>query len=197
MTRPSNAKALPTAVNPLGDILAVARRIHPGLESSTALTFKADADFPGDANHWVAELFAPVLLPALLEALDHARAGRLNELSELDQRLTHILGANESKRSLAAGHRLAAAADSLRGDRLVGRVCDAIRNRSLAGHFLIVFAARSAAFSISDRVAVAAYAFMEASLTTPPPSVGAIEDFVSSCLLPYDLLRVAPALRAA
>lgn len=168
----------------LGPIWTAARVANPEFALCGAVTFRAAAGFSALAEAWRAAMFEPVLLPALRSALAHAHRGELRELTALDARLSEQLPKHARTGSLAAGQKLARLGADLRGDRLLSRLADNVRDGIAPGHLAIVFAARCAAFSLPDRTAIGAYLFQELYAGAPTAPVAAVCDFVAACIEP-------------
>ncbi|MGH8046284.1 MAG: urease accessory UreF family protein [Chthoniobacterales bacterium] len=166
----------------LGPIWAAARVANPDFAICGPVTFRTTAAFATDAEAWRKTIFEPVLLPALRATLTHARRGELREICAVDVRLTDHLAAPAGGNSRRAGRRLAQLGSELRGDRLLPRLADAAANGSTPGHLAIVFAARCAAFSLHDRVAIGAYLFQEICGGAPAAPVVEVCDFVADCI---------------
>jgi hypothetical protein len=166
----------------LGPIWAAARVANPDFAICGPVTFRGLAAFAASALEWKASLFEPALLPALRATLGHARRGELRELCAVDARLSDHLPAACLESSLRAGGRLAALGADLRGDRLLPRLGEAVRNGQTPGHLAVVFAARCAAFSLHDRVAIGAYLFQEMCAGSPTAAVVDVCDFVAACI---------------
>lgn len=179
----------------LAPIWAATRVANPDFAATAPVTFRGGSIFATAAAAWKEAVFAPALLPALRSALAHARRGELRELLDLDRQLSGALDETARAGSLAAGRRLAAHGCDLRGDRLLPRLGEAVRNGEAPGHLAIIFAARCATFSLPDRAAVGAYLFQEVCAGAPMAHVPAVCDFVAGCIEP--LGEAASELRAA
>ncbi len=179
----------------LGPIWAATRVANPDFAISGPVTFHGGAIFMTSAVTWRDAVFAPILLPAMRATLGHARRGEVREISTLDQKLSLELGENAREGSLRAGRRLAAHGCDLRGDRLLPRLGEWARDGQTPGHLAIIFAARCAAFSLPDRIAVGSYLFQEMCAGAPTARVPEVCDFVAACIEP--LGSSAAGLRAA
>jgi hypothetical protein len=168
----------------LGPIWAAARVANPDFAVAGAVTFHAGASFTHAAVAWRDSIFAPMLVPALRSALGHARRGELRELSALDKKLSEQLGEIARESSIRAGRRLALRSSGLQGDRLLPRLGEWVRDGATPGHLAIVFAARCAAFSLPDRIAVGAYLFEEMCAGAPTAPIPEVCDFVAACIEP-------------
>ncbi len=168
----------------LGPIWAATRVANPDFAISGPVTFHSGAIFTASATAWRDAVFSPILLPALRATLGHARRGEVREISALDLRLSEQLGENAREGSLRAGLRLAAHGCDLRGDRLLPRLGEWVRDGVSPGHLAIIFAARCAAFSLPDRIAAGAYLFQEMCAGAPAAAVPDVCDFVAACLEP-------------
>lgn len=179
----------------LGPIWAATRVANPDFAISGPVTFHSGAVFATAANAWRDAVFSPVLLPALRATLGHARRGEVREISALDKRISDELGEISREGSLRAGNRLAAHGCDLRGDRLLPRLGEWVRDGVTPGHLAVIFAARCAAFSLPDRIAIGAYLFQEMCAGAPAAAVPDVCDFVAACIEP--LGGSAAGLRAA
>lgn len=179
----------------LGPIWTAARIANPDFAICSPVTFRAAAGFGALAAAWRETIFVPALLPALRAASAHAGRGQVRELAALDRELSEKLPAAVRADSRRAGQRLALHGSELRGDRLLPRLAESIRTGAMPGHFAIVFAARSAAFSLPTRAAIGAYLFQEMCAGAPAAPVVDVCDFVAGCLEP--LGGAASELRAA
>jgi hypothetical protein len=168
----------------LGPIWTATRVANPDFVVSGPVTFHTGGSFAMSANAWREAIFAPILLPALQAALSHSRRGELRELRETDQKLSAQLGGIACEGSVRAGRRLAQRGCELPGDRLVTRLSDSIASGDTPGHLAVVFAARCAAFSLSDRVAAGAYLFQEMCGGAPTATIPIVCDFIAACLEP-------------
>jgi hypothetical protein len=179
----------------LGPIWAATRIANPDFAITGPVTFHGGPIFATAAQAWRETIFTPILLPALRATLGHARRGEVREISVLDRKLSDELGERARDGSLRAGDRLAAHGCGLRGDRLLPRLGESVREGRTPGHLAIIFAARCAAFSLPDRVAVGAYLFQEMCAGAPTAHVPEVCDFVAACLEP--LGGAATELQAA
>jgi hypothetical protein len=166
----------------LGPIWAAARVANPDFAICSPVTFRSSKAFAVDAPAWKAAIFKPILLPAFRATLAHARRGELRELCAVDLRLSDQLAASLRDDSMRNGQRLAAHGSDLLGERLLPRLADAVRDGTTPGHFAIAFAARCAAFSLHDRVAIGAYLFQEMCAGAPTAPVVEVCDFVAACI---------------
>lgn len=166
----------------LGPIWAAARVASPDFSLSAPVTFRGGVPFATAVGNWKSALYEPALLPALRATLSHARRGELREICTVDARLSEHLGETALEGSLRAGQRLAALGDGLRGDRLLPRLGEAVRAGATPGHLAVIFAARCAAFSLHDRVAIGAYLFQELCAGAPTAAVVDVCDFVAACI---------------
>jgi hypothetical protein len=168
----------------LSPIWAATRVANPDYATLAPVTFHGGAVFAVAAPAWRDAIFTPALLPAIRATLNHARRGEVREIAALDQKLSQQLPASALAGSLRAGQRLAAHGCDLRGDRLLPRLGEWVRDGVTPGNLAIIFAARCAAFSQPDRVAVGAYLFQEMCAGAPLAAVPAVCDFVAACIEP-------------
>jgi hypothetical protein len=168
----------------LGPIWAATRVANPDFAISGPVTFHGGAAFAVAAAAWRETVFSPMLLPALRATLGHARRGEVREISALDKRLSDELGETAREGSLRAGNRLAQHGCDLRGDRLLPRLGEWVRDGATPGHLAVIFAARCAAFSLPDRIAVGAYLFQEMCAGAPTAGIPDVCDFVAACIEP-------------
>lgn len=178
----------------LGPIWTATRIASPAFATFGPITLRASECFSAQSLAWKTGVFDPILLPAFRAALTHARRGEIRELARIDHELGSKLPPSISEASLRAGRRLVIHGD-LPGDRLLSKLEARIDRGETPGHLAVVFAARCAAFSLPDRIAVGAYLFQELCSGAPCTPVNDICRFVASCLEP---LGESPgALRAA
>jgi hypothetical protein len=131
---------------------------HPCRVPDSAPTFRWTSGAANDAwAGWMAGLFEPVLGPALVAALQHARAGHLRDIARIDADLDAVLPADEATRSRAHGRRLLLGMIPPAGVRSLWRYRQKAFDDRVPGHLAPVFALRAAAFHVSTRAAVAAY----------------------------------------
>lgn len=178
----------------LGPIWAATRVANPDFAISGPVTFRGGVLFETSALAWKDAVFTPILLLALRATLAHARRGEVREIAALDRKLSEDLTGAALEGSLRAGERLALHGCDLRGDRLLPRLGEWVRDGVTPGHLATIFAARCAAFSLPDRIAVGTYLFQEMCAGAPTAAVPAVCDFVAGCLEP---LGASSGLRAA
>jgi UreF. len=177
----------------LGPIWAAARAANPEFSLSGPVTFPTGMAFAAACETWNTGLFQPMLLPAFLSALEHARRGEAREILDLDARLSSTLPGDARTGSIRAGRRLSAASRELKGDRTLQRLAAWTADGTMDGHLVTIFAARCAAFSLFDRAAVGAYLFQELCGGAPDAPAPVVCDFIRLCLEP----QVSRELRAA
>lgn len=177
----------------LAPIWAAAKLASPQFECSGRATFPVGPSFEIAASSWRENIFLPLLQPMLLAALQHARRGEVREMLALDRQLSAKLPKSALEGSCREGRRLAQLSSDIRGDRGLQRIVKALDEKSADGHLATIFAARAAAFSLSDRVAIGAYLFQELSGGAPHSPVSAVCDLIASCLEPL----ASEELRAA
>lgn len=182
MTGVSLVHGLEDPICGLGPVLDAARLAQPGLESCGALSLGGATSLDEAGLVWRDALFVETLAPFLLDQLAFGRAGMLREMLESDAAFTTRLDPVLAERSERAGRKLAALAGAMRGDRLLPRIA----MRSTAGdipcHYLTVFAARCAAFSIDDRTAIGAYVIREVAGWNISSTAPAVAGFIRSCI---------------
>jgi hypothetical protein len=166
----------------LGPIWAATRVANPDFATCGPVTFRSESVFVTSAHSWRDALFSSHLQPALRAALEHARRGELREILALDRRLSDQLPAPAHEGSRRAGQRLGLQGGDFRGDRLLPRLADALHDDATPGHLVVVFAARCAAFSLHDQVAVGAYLFQEMCAGAPTAPVKEVCNFVAACI---------------
>jgi len=166
----------------LGPLLDAARLVQPGLEFVRPLTLAGVTTLAEAGTAWRDGLFANELAPFFLDQLARARHGQLREMVAADARFSDSLDHTLSESSIAAGRKLVGLAAAMRGDRLLPKLADRTARGEIPCHYLTVFAARCAAFSIDDRTALGASVVREVcgwSIVSPAPAVAG---FVRSCI---------------
>jgi hypothetical protein len=144
------------------NLLVAARRCHPFWERGGRLTFPGGRNPDQAWQDWIAQRWQPTLQPALQDALLHARHGAFRELCHNDHLLDQQLPADMGRRSIREARLLWQSLRPPQGERLLEKMRHAIVQASTPGHFLPLFAARAAAFHLSDQLTTATYLFLEA-----------------------------------
>ncbi len=166
----------------LGPLLDAARLVQPGLETVRPLTLGGATTLAEAGLVWRDGIFLTHLAPFFLDQIASARQGMLREMVARDVAFTASLDSVIADRSSVAGRKLASLAGAMRGDRMLPKLADRAARGDIPCHYLTVFAARCAAFSIDDRTAVGASVVREVcgwSIVSPAPAVA---DFIRSCI---------------
>jgi len=182
MTTVTLVHGLDDPVCGLAPLLDAARLVQPGLEFVRPLTLVGVTSLAQAEELWRDQIFVNILAPFLLDQLTLARLGRLRELVEQDLAFSKHLPSELAAASVGAGRRLASQAGAMRGDRLLPKLADRVAAATMPGHYLTIFAARSAAFAMDDRTTVGASVVREVcgwSINAPAPAVAG---FVRSCI---------------
>ncbi len=182
MTVVSLVEGLDDPICGLGPLLDAARLVQPGLESVRPLTLAGVTSLADAGMVWRDQIFSDHLAPFLLSQLSRAREGKLREMAAADVEFSSALDTMHVDSSVAAGRKLVALASAMRGDRVLPKLAERAARSEIPCHYLTVFAARCAAFSIDDRTALGASVVREVcgwSIISPAPQVAA---FIRSCI---------------
>lgn len=166
----------------LAPLLDAARLVQPGLESVRPLTLAGVTSLAQAGDLWRDALYVNDLAPFFLDQLARARHGKLREMAEADAQFSRHLDKTLAESSIAAGRKLVGLAAAMRGDRLLPKLADRATRGEIPCHYLTVFAARCAAFSIDDRTALGASVVREVcgwSIVSTAPATAA---FIRSCI---------------
>lgn len=182
MTVVSLVQGLDDPICGLGPLLDAARLVQPGLESVRPLTLAGATSLANAETQWRDGIFLPHLAPFFLDQLSRAREGKLREMIAADQTFSTCLETVYAENSMTAGKKLVGLAAAMRGDRLLPKLAERAARGEFPCHYLTVFAARCAAFSIDDRTSLGASVVREVcgwSIISPAPMVA---EFVRSCM---------------
>jgi|GEM_PF-924202 len=182
MSAVSLVEGLDDPVCGLAPLLDAARLVQPGLESVRPLTLAGVTTLAEAGTIWRDQLYLTALAPFLLDQLARARHGKLREMAAADAQFSEVLDETLAESSIAAGRKLVGLAAAMRGDRLLPKLADRAARHEIPCHYLTVFAARCAAFSIDDRTALGASVIREVcgwSIISPAPAVAG---FIRSCI---------------
>jgi hypothetical protein len=148
------------------ELIRVIDRCGVGPAFTEGVLWRADTDPESNWRSWQTLQFGPLILPHLAEVVDLAMRHSYREIVFLDRSLGQFLGSSLFQRSRLAGERLLQARPP-KGDRVVGRLQEAIRTGETPGHFVTLFAVRAIAFSIPARTTIFAYLLLELMLELP------------------------------
>lgn len=155
---PAGYRIFRRRIVPAREGMRILRLCHPCRVPDAAPTFRwRDGTVERAWARWMGRLFEPVLGPALVAALHHARAGHLRDIGRIDARLDAELPVPEADCSRAQGRRLLLGMLPPAGVRSLARYRQHAAEGGVPGHLVTVFALRAAAFHVSTRAAVAAY----------------------------------------
>lgn len=160
------------------EILRVAKRCAPCLDTLGPITFAADPSSAADRRHWIQSTWLPLVSTAVRKAHDLHRRGHL-DLKKVDADLDSRLVGPLAKTSRAAGRHLAARAHAPEGERLLAKYLDDVRHATTPGHFAVVFASRAGAFHIPLATCHAALFFLEMRNAPLPGLWEAVQDCLS------------------
>lgn len=139
------------------------RLCDPLLPVGLRLTFD-----PTPASHiasefarWLEEIFAPILLPHSLAAIDHARLGAAREWQATDVQLDAALPSDARTRSRHTGGILLRALAASRGSGLVRRIAVAAERGETPAHFATVHGLQTAMFHVPTRPALLSAIYFE------------------------------------
>jgi hypothetical protein len=156
------------------EILRVARRLAPCLDTLGPISFLGDPAAPAQRRSWIESTWHPILSVSLRKAQNlsgHTHEKLVAVDNELDARLAGPL----AKSSRAAGRQLAAARVPA-GEPRFSTYLEAVRRDKSPGHFAVIFGARAGIFHIPPHLARAAFLFLEMRAARLPDLWPAIED---------------------
>lgn len=172
------------------EISRAARLCAPCHQQFDLLTFRADPAVVESRRRWRDSVFLPLLVPAIRDSLEAARAG-CRELAAIDRRLDPLLAAPLASASREAGRVLAFSLEAPASERVLGKHIAAVRSGGLPGHLAVLIGARAAAFHTSPGMAVAALAFLEMSGARPVDLWEAVLDCVGPVASAASMPRAA------
>ena len=142
------------------EILRIARRLAPCLDSLGPLTFLGNPLSGAQCRNWLDAVWQPIVSKALQKAFTLRSRGHL-DLERIDRELDSRLAGPLAKSSRAAGRELAMRFQAPEGENHLARFLADIRRGETPGHFAIVFGARASAFHIPLPASRAALIFLE------------------------------------
>jgi hypothetical protein len=149
-----------THIETRAEILRIAKRLAPCLDSLGRLTFLGDPLSEPQRRNWVDTVWQPIVSEALRKAYNLRNRGHL-DLERIDRELDNRLAGPLAKFSRAAGRELATRFQAPEGENHLARFLNDIRRGETPGHFAIVFGARASAFHIPLTISRAALIFLE------------------------------------
>lgn len=156
------------------EILRVARRLAPCLNTLGPISFLGDPAAPAQRRAWIESTWLPILSVSLGNAqtlFGHKHEKLVAVDTELDTRLAGPL----AKSSRAAGRQLADARIPA-GEPRFATYLEAVRRGTSPGHFAVLFGARAGIFHIPPHLARAAFLFLEMRAARLPDLWPAIEE---------------------
>jgi hypothetical protein len=146
--------------NGFDGLLEIATRCGSGAAFKQGICWTAEADTERSWSHWTRFYFQPLILPHLLEVQSLSSRQFVREILLRDRELSDVLSEETQRKSVEAGWHLLLN-KSIKTDRTLDRVQQAIQAGVAPGHFPTLFAVRAALFSIAPRTAVLAYLLQE------------------------------------
>jgi hypothetical protein len=117
-------------------------------------------------QQWLDGLFEPLLLPHLRRVIDLSARQSSKEIILLDLELDRNLEPWPRDKSLDAGIRFLQQT-TLRAERLMAKLQEAVDSGVAHGHFATLYAARCGIFSIPVRTAILSYVLQELVIGAP------------------------------
>jgi hypothetical protein len=146
--------------NGFDGLLEIAIRCGSGAAFKQGICWSAEADTERSWSHWTRFYFQPLILPHLLEVQSLSSRQFVREILLRDREFSDVLSEETQRKSVEAGRHLLLN-KSIKTDRTLDRVQQAIQVGAAPGHFPTLFAVRAAVFSIAPRTAVLAYLLQE------------------------------------
>jgi hypothetical protein len=150
----------------VSELIEVVRRCNPNLGAIRAISWQVTGPVETSWQHWLDGLFEPLLLPHLGRVIDLSARQSSKEIILLDLELDRNLEPWPRDRSLDAGIRFLQQT-SLRAERLMAKLQEAIGSGLAHGHFATLYAARCVIFSIPVRTAILSYVLQELVIGAP------------------------------
>jgi len=150
----------------VGQLIEVARRCNPNLDAIRALSWQVTAPVETSWQQWLDGLFEPLLLPHLRRVIDLSARQSSREIILLDLELDRNLEPWPRDKSLDAGIRFLQQT-TLRAERLMAKLQEAIESGLAHGHFATLYAVRCGIFSIPVRTAILSYVLQELVIGAP------------------------------
>jgi hypothetical protein len=150
----------------LSQLVEVVRRCNPNLSAIQAISWQVTGCVETSWQQWLDGLFEPLLLPHLGRVIDLSARQSSREIILLDLELDRNLEPWPRDRSLDAGLRFLQQG-SLRAERLMAKLREAIGNGLAHGHFATLYAVRCGIFSIPVRTAILSYVLQELVIGAP------------------------------
>ncbi len=142
------------------EILRIAKRLVPCLDSLGPLTFLGDPISDSQLRNWISSVWQPILFPAFQKSCLPGQGGH-REWLRLDREIDTRLAGPLAKSSRAAGFHLTSHIHALEAEPHLAKLLRDIRQGTTPGHFAIVFAARASSFHIPITISRAALIFLE------------------------------------
>jgi UreF-like urease accessory protein len=150
----------------VSELIEVARRCNPNLDAIRAITWQAAGPVEESWQQWLDGVFEPLLLPHLRRVIDFSARQSSKEIILLDLDLDRNLDPWTRDKSLDAGTRFLRQA-TLRAERLMVKLHEAIDSGIAFGHFATLYAVRCGTFSIPVRTAILSYVLQELVVGAP------------------------------
>jgi hypothetical protein len=144
----------------VSELIEIVRRCNPNLDAIRAITWQATGPVEASWAQWLDGVFEPLLLPHLRRVIDLSARQSSKEIILLDVELDRNLEAWTRGKSVEAGA-LFLQHVSLRAERLMVKLHEAIGNGVASGHFATLYGVRCGTFSIPARSAILSYVLQE------------------------------------
>lgn len=178
-----------TDLTPSGieNILRAAQLCAPCIDTVGRMTLVESSE--GAIELWMDSVFCRHLAPAFADARHAILTAGAKELAAIDARLDSSLAGPLAAGSRAAGKMLALDSDAPAGEKALARHLAAVRLAE--GHFVTLYAARSAVFHVCAATALAGLLYAELQHLPPQTATAAMR----SCMARLPIQQ--PGLRAA
>jgi hypothetical protein len=144
----------------VSELIEIVRRCNPTLDGIRVITWQATGPLEASWAQWLEGVFEPLLLPHLRRVIDLSARQSSKEIILLDVELDRNLEAWTRGKSVEAGA-LFLQHVSLRAERLMVKLHEAIGNGVASGHFATLYGVRCGTFSIPARSAILSYVLQE------------------------------------
>jgi hypothetical protein len=150
----------------VSELIEVVRRCNPNLDAIRAISWQVTGPVEASWQQWLDEVFEPLLLPHLRRVIDLSTRQSSKEIILLDLELDRNLEPWTRDKSLGAGTKFLQQT-TLRAERLMAKLHEAIDTGFAHGHFATLYAVRCGTFSIPVRTAILSYVLQELVVGAP------------------------------
>jgi hypothetical protein len=150
----------------VSELIEVVRRCNPNLDAIRALSWQVTGSVETSWQEWLDGIFETSLLPHLWRVIDLSRRQSTKEIILLDLELDRNLDPWMRDRSINAGICFLQQT-TLRAERLMAKLQEAIEGGLTHGHFATLYAVRCGIFSIPIRTAILSYVLQELVVGAP------------------------------